>query len=76
MGVSGLGRELVAIARTKEVPACNFEDQRRMREDETVKLPRFFIRPSEEHHPPSRSVTTTPACQECAPGRYREGFPA
>ena len=54
MGVSGLGRELVCDSSHEEVPACNFEDQRRMREDETVKLPRFFIYPSEEHDPPSR----------------------
>src|SRR5438552_1910039 len=32
----------------------DLEDERRVREDETVELARFFLRASEEHHSPSR----------------------
>ena len=52
--MSGVGRELVRDSSHEEVPACNFEYQRWVREDDAVELPRFFIYPSEEHDPPSR----------------------
>src|SRR2546421_8176395 len=37
-----------------QVFACDLEDERRVREDETIELARFFLRASEEHHPPTR----------------------